>query len=472
MSTVYAAFDPHIERHVAIKVLPHALLHDLTFRARFKREAKMVASLNHPYIVPVYDFGEEDGQPYLVMQLMAGGSLSERLTLETLPSDEIEQIVQRITGALTAAHEQEIIHRDLKPGNVLFDEQGLAYLSDFGIARLASNTQMSLTNTGGAIGTPGYMSPEQIQGRPVDGRSDIYGLGVLLFEMLTGQKPFDADTPAMVIVKQMTETVPNICDLNPTLNSSYDDLIRHLTATARRDRPATATDVFALLQAINQNGTVEIKPIEPLPTSEQPPTAVANPEPPSTIFQALQAAMPAADTPIKPPLLPDEAVLVDCPNCRASIVVMGDEEVAICTQCQTAVHLTSHLCPYCDTYHPNEQYFCDHCGAAMVQSCWQCHAPNWPGHDRCTTCGSRLDIFENLRQHDSDTAAQNREARRNAVRQLNEEERESSHRRLTRLWGNDPDATTSSSLRRPLALAAIFVIVALLAVIVAFIVLT
>ncbi|HUM72123.1 MAG TPA: serine/threonine-protein kinase, partial [Chloroflexota bacterium] len=196
MASVYEAYDPQFQRPVAVKLLPREFLHDPEFRARFTREARTIAALEHPAIVPVYDFGEEDGQPFLVMRLMTGGSLTDRLANGPLPIDEAAEILKRIGSALDRAHSQGIIHRDLKPGNILFDHYGDAFLADFGIARIAA-AGSQLTASGSLVGTPTYMSPEQVYGnKELDGRSDIYALGVILYQMLTGEIPFDADTPA------------------------------------------------------------------------------------------------------------------------------------------------------------------------------------------------------------------------------------------------------------------------------------
>ncbi|HNB51480.1 MAG TPA: serine/threonine-protein kinase [Anaerolineales bacterium] len=210
MATVFDAYDPRFERSVAIKVLPREFLHDPQFRARFEREAKTVALLEHPAIVPVYDFGEHDGQPYIVMQLMNGGSLADRLEKGPISPDEAVKIINRIAQALDVAHGKGIIHRDLKPANILFDLYGNAFLSDFGIARLKASGGATLTGSQ-IIGTPAYMSPEQIQGeKTIDGRSDIYALGVILFLMLSNQMPFQADTPAKVMIAHIIEPAPSI----------------------------------------------------------------------------------------------------------------------------------------------------------------------------------------------------------------------------------------------------------------------
>ena len=162
MATVYLAYDPRFEREVALKVLPREMLHDPQFRVRFEREAKTIAKLEHSAIVPVYDVGEEDGQPYFVMRYMTGGTLSDRLAKGPLSLQNAAHVIDRIASALDEAHAKGFIHRDLKPGNILFDRAGEPYISDFGIAKFTS----SQTNvTGSAIvGTPAYLSPEQAQG--------------------------------------------------------------------------------------------------------------------------------------------------------------------------------------------------------------------------------------------------------------------------------------------------------------------
>lgn len=188
MGTVYRAIDPRFEREIAIKVLPSQFQHDSMLRQRFEREGKIIASLEHPAIVPVHDFGEYNGLPFLVMRLMSGGSLKERLKSGALSLKEAARIISHLAPGLDHAHAQGIIHRDLKPSNILFDQHDLPYIADFGLAKLAQSS--GLTLKGNLIGTPAYMSPEQANGSDIDRRSDIYALGAILFEMLTGHIPY------------------------------------------------------------------------------------------------------------------------------------------------------------------------------------------------------------------------------------------------------------------------------------------
>ncbi|MGD2050415.1 MAG: tetratricopeptide repeat protein [Chloroflexota bacterium] len=249
MATVYRAFDPRFKRDVAIKLMTQDLLEDPTLRARFEREAQTIANLEHPAIVPVYDFGEEDGRPYLVMRLMTGGTLTDLLQQGPVGIEGTVQILRRVGSALERAHKNGIIHRDLKPSNIMFDDYGDAFLADFGIARL---TESAVTLTGDSvIGTPAYMSPEQIHGdKEIDGRSDIYALGVICFEMLTGRRPYEDKTPAKVMMKHIIDPVPDIRQVNPDLPQGVEEVINRTMAKEPDERYTTATEVTATLETL------------------------------------------------------------------------------------------------------------------------------------------------------------------------------------------------------------------------------
>ena len=252
MAAVYRAYDPLFEREVALKILKQELLNNQQLRERFERETKIIAKLEHAAIVPVYDVGRDNEQLFFVMRYMAGGSLSERIQNKSTPLSEIANIIQRLAAALDYAHKKGVIHRDLKPGNILFDEYDNAYISDFGIAKFA-NASIKLTSSG-IIGTPTYMSPEQAQGDELDGRSDIYSLGVILFEMLSGKTPFEATTPLGMAFKHATDPVPNILEINPTLPAGVEAVIEKVMAKDREERYASATDFAnALTSALNGN---------------------------------------------------------------------------------------------------------------------------------------------------------------------------------------------------------------------------
>ena len=245
MATVYRAFDPSFDREVAIKVLPREMLHDPQFRSRFEREIKMVAALEHPSIVPVYDVGDDDGQPYFVMRYMTGGSLSNAIESDRFSLQDTARIVEKIAQGLAYSHKKGIVHRDLKPDNILFDANGDPFISDFGVAKLTESSG-GLTGSG-VIGTPAYMSPEQAQGNDIDGRSDVYGLGVIVYQMLSGKQPYSADTPMGVVVKHITEPVPEILNLLPDLPTEVDGIVKTAMAKDKTMRYATTLDLAKAL---------------------------------------------------------------------------------------------------------------------------------------------------------------------------------------------------------------------------------
>lgn len=304
MATVYQAHDPRFKRDVAIKVLPAAFTHDSTFRARFEREAQTIAALEYPGIVPVYDFGEENEQPYLVMRYMTGGSLSQKLADRPLSLSDSSQIFTRLAAALDYVHSKGIIHRDLKPANILFDQHSNAYLSDFGIARIA---EASVALTGdGLIGTPSYMSPEQARGDPdIDGRSDIYALGAILFEMLTGKTPYEATTPMGVAMKHLIEPVPRILQVKADLPAECEDLIASAMAKDRNQRFSNAAEMAKILTEISGRAATSppggVKPPASWPAAP-PPTPIPPPSEP----QARPQVQPPAQSsrPYTPPPSP------------------------------------------------------------------------------------------------------------------------------------------------------------------------
>ncbi len=255
MAVVHLAYDPTISREVAIKILSSHLMDDPEFRVKLDQEVHTVARLEHPCIVPVYDYGEENGQPYVVMRYMTGGSLLSRIKAGPLPPHELAQIISRVARALDVAHSHHIIHRDIKPGNLLFDDQQQAYLSDFGIAKVVED---SATKTGvTTIGTPAYMSPEQGgAAKTIDGRSDIYSLGIVIFEALTGQLPYQAETPVGLIMQHISQEIPSVVALRPDLSPDYDLVIRQAMAKTPDQRYPTASALAADLAKIVQGERV------------------------------------------------------------------------------------------------------------------------------------------------------------------------------------------------------------------------
>ncbi len=271
MAVVYRARDPNFNRDVAVKVLPRELLHDANFKARFLREAQTIATLEHPAIVPVHDFGEDDGQPYLVMRYMPGGSLADRLRLGPLALPETLRIVGQLAPALDQAHRTGIVHRDLKPANILFDRDENAYIADFGLAKIA-NTDVNLSATA-VYGTPAYMSPEQAKGaKDIDGRADLYALGVVAYQMLAGRVPYAADTPIALALKHVMEPPPRLREARPDLPEQADAVLRRAMAKDPRDRFATASHLHAALAASLQTRPNDLAAAEAHSPSANAPT--------------------------------------------------------------------------------------------------------------------------------------------------------------------------------------------------------
>src|SRR5215211_4857526 len=209
MSTVYRAFDSTLERRVAIKLMHREIASDSDQLERFRREARAVAQLSHPHVVGVIDAGEDEGRPYIVLEYVEGETLKDHIRrLGRLPVDEAVAYAIEIARALGAAHSRHIVHRDVKPQNVLIDEEGSAKVTDFGIARTLDED--GLTSDGRVLGTTDYVSPEQALGHAVGPQSDIYSLGVVLFEMLTGDVPFHGENQVTVAMKHVREDLPDV----------------------------------------------------------------------------------------------------------------------------------------------------------------------------------------------------------------------------------------------------------------------
>ncbi|NTV62092.1 MAG: protein kinase [Oscillochloris sp.] len=294
MAVVYRAVDPQIGREVAIKVLPRELLHDREFRARFQREAEALARLEHPAIVPIYDVGEHDGQPYLVMRLMAGGSLADRLQQGMLSLAETARIIGDLAPALDYAHSHTIIHRDLKPANILFDQLGKPYLSDFGIVRMSEATG-GLTGSG-SIGTPDYMAPEIARPGGLTPLIDVYALGVTAFQMLSGRLPYQADTPMGTLVAHITEPIPDLLQIRPNLPTAARAFVERALAKNPTERYQSAADLAAALAdlrdaraATGATLRVHTPPVAPASGGQlispppSPPLRGSEPEPAPTI---------------------------------------------------------------------------------------------------------------------------------------------------------------------------------------------
>ena len=278
MASVYRAYEAKLDRTVALRVLPEDLLDQSGFLDRFEREARVIAHLEHPHIVPVYASGIDEGQPWMALRLVRGGNLGERMEEgEGLDREAGLRYLANIADALDFAHAKGIVHRDLKPQNILLGDRGECYIADFGIASLLSGATR-LTQTGAALGTPQYMAPEQAKGEAVGPPADIYALGVIAYHWLAGELPFDADTPYAVMFKHVSAPLP-MEPLRGLPERAQEVLVRVL-AKQPADRWASAGEfVRALFSALGE--PVQEAPAKSRRANTVPPPRAATPPPPS-----------------------------------------------------------------------------------------------------------------------------------------------------------------------------------------------
>jgi TonB family protein len=256
MAAVYEAYDARLERAIALKVLPPEFLHDPTFARRFEKEARLVAKLEHPNIVTIYATGVDEGIPWMSMRLLAGGSVDRLLKYGRPGPPQIVRMLRDVANALDYAHACGVVHRDIKPTNLLLDGHGQVCVSDFGLAQMLERGP-GLTRTGTLVGTPQYMAPEQALGSAADHRSDIYSLGIVAYEMFTGDVPFTAATPVAVLLKHVNEPLPEL----PAglLQPSWMEAIRKATAKNPADRWPSAGAFVAVFEAA-ADGTLPVAP--------------------------------------------------------------------------------------------------------------------------------------------------------------------------------------------------------------------
>jgi serine/threonine-protein kinase len=284
MAQVYRAYHPQLDRYVAIKILRADLIDEPEFPARFRREARSVAGLRHPHIVQVYDFDVQDDYYYMVMELLAGDTLKarlnrQRLAGEALPIQVLTRILVDALDGLGFAHAEGITHRDVKPSNILLTRRGEAVITDFGIAQIVGGT--SYTLSGALMGTPHYMSPEQGLGEKVDHRSDLYSLGIVLYETLAGHPPFEADTPLAILMKHLHDPLPLPGDPAHRLPAPFEPVLVKALAKRPEERYQSAAEMSAALTAAAAACGASPEPATPVRT-----------------FGPAAAAEPAGDTPV------------------------------------------------------------------------------------------------------------------------------------------------------------------------------
>jgi TonB family protein len=295
MAAVYRAHQPKVDRTVALKVLPRQLAGDAEFQARFLLEARVVASLQHPHILPVFDYGEsEDGYTYFAMPYVAAGTLARLLKGDPLPLPRVVDIMRQICDALEYAHSKGVIHRDIKPSNILIDDRQNCLVADFGLAKLLESNA-HLTTTGGMMGTPAYMAPEQALGEPVTHRCDIYSLSVVLYEMMTGRVPYKADTPLAVVIKHTEGRVPLPRTFNAALPAAIEDVLLRGLARQPGDRYPSCGELYRALEGAGRIFA---------DSSIESTTDSFAPTPRATTRSDVRTAVNAAETAPRPPVPP------------------------------------------------------------------------------------------------------------------------------------------------------------------------
>jgi serine/threonine-protein kinase len=288
MATVYKGYQQEIDRYVAVKVLPPHPGQDPQFIERFRLEARTVARLQHPHILPVYDYGVEDDILYLVMAYVEGGTLSDRIDRGPMPLAEVERLLRQIASALDYAHRQGVIHRDIKPDNILLDKEGHALLADFGIVKIVEG-EGHLTGTGGLVGTPAYMAPEQGRGEQVTNSADIYSLGVVVYQMVTGKKPYQAETPMQIVIKHMNEPVPSLRQTIADAPPGLELVIQRVMAKHPQERYSSAVEFCEdLVRAVHSDeslAALEASFSKEADTAVAPETPRAEPQATTIIMQ-------------------------------------------------------------------------------------------------------------------------------------------------------------------------------------------
>lgn len=299
MGVVYKAYEPALNRFVAIKMLGEALAHDAGLVERFMREARSMAALNDPHIIQIYSVGQDQGQPYFVMEFVDGESLGAKLKREgrLAPGEALQVLLQTARG-LATAHDRGVVHRDIKPGNLMINQRGMVKIADFGIALATQDFAKKLTSTGEFVGTPGYLSPEVCLGQPVDQRSDIFSLGIVLFEMLTGRIPFSDQSPLGMMLEVVKAEIPDLRELNAEVDGQLESILRRMIAKAPADRFQSCHLLVEAIEAhpLSRGTAARITPPPRSTAAETVFTPVPRPAAPATPASPVSAPATAAPT--------------------------------------------------------------------------------------------------------------------------------------------------------------------------------
>lgn len=354
MARVYRAYQENLGRDVAIKVLPPWYAADRSFVERFNLEARLVARLSHPNVVTVHDANEQNGHLYIVMQLVDGGTLKHRLDKlqsqrRIMETTEVVSIFSQLADALSYAHEQGIIHRDIKPVNVLMDRAGRPILSDFGIAKVLASSQENLTRPGAGVGTPEYMSPEQCQGGAVDGRADIYALGVMLFEAQTGRTPFRGNNYPALAHSHIYEAPPLPRAINANIPTAIENIILKALMKNPTQRFQTAREMRDIL---NQT----LKTLEAQQQANRL-GGVINTIGSASGYYGLPPVT-TYPTPHNTPMESRSLILYQCFNCQSH----NKPQMKYCTRCGYILN----QCTVCGSPNPVGNRFCTKCGRPLA----------------------------------------------------------------------------------------------------------
>ena len=264
MGVVYKGHETSLNRYVAIKVLADSLAHDEAVKERFLREARSMAALNDPHIIQIYFIGDDEGQTYFVMEFVEGESLGSMLKREgKLPVEQSAKVIYQTAMGLATAHDRGVVHRDIKPGNLMINSRGAIKIADFGIALSNHDLSKKLTTTGEFVGTPGYLSPEVCLGKPVDQRSDIFSLGIVMFEMLTGRMPFTDESPLGLMLEVVKAEIPDVREINADVDPEIARILDRMIAKDPAERYQNCHELMADLGAhplVAKGGPITLQP--------------------------------------------------------------------------------------------------------------------------------------------------------------------------------------------------------------------